>query len=245
MDYPDSFASSRPPWTRWREVYQKRRAGASAPQDEISAGQDGLSLGKDADRGRSCVAGLCGAGYDMLAWRHRRGKCAAPDRLANWRTVDKPPKPGAGRHFPDLADDSLLKGTCDEMELRPILGLHEGERGPALLDRLSVGPSPMDTAKLRRTTALDRPSLLSLGAVGRGGKPCLLADDTLSHAFGLFKPRTCATRIKLAHYAPRNRRGGLCPHDALVSEAACLVSAPDADDEFRIPRDRPCVAVRA
>ena len=195
MDYPDSFASSRPPWTRWREVYQKRRADASAPQDEISAGQDGFSLGKDADRGRSCVAGLCGAGYDMLAWRHRRGKCAAPDRLANWRTVDKPPKPGAGRHFPDLADDSLLKGTCNEMELRTVFGLYERECGMALFYQLSVRPSPMDTAKPRRTAALDRPSLLRLGAVRRSGKPSLLADDTLHHAIGLFKPGACAARI--------------------------------------------------
>ena len=245
MDYPDSFASSRPPWTRWREVYQKRRAGASAPQDEISAGQDGFSLGKDADRGRSCVAGLCGTGYDMLAWRHRRGKCAAPDRLANWRTVDKPPKPGAGRHFPDLADDSLLNGTCDEMELRAVLGLHERERGMALFYQLSVWPSPMDTAKLRRTAAPDRPPLLRLGAVGRGAKPRLPADDALRHAIRLVEPGTRAARIELSHDAPRDRRGGLRPYDALVAEAARLVPAPDTDDELGIPRDRPCVAVGA
>ncbi len=47
MDYPDSFASSRPPWARWREVYQKRRAGASANLKIIKNQEDTLAAAEE------------------------------------------------------------------------------------------------------------------------------------------------------------------------------------------------------
>ena len=80
---------------------------------------------------KNCDANGCGfarfggASYDVFSWRHFCGKCAAPDSLAYGCSVNKPPEPGVGRNFADLADYALLKRTGDEMELCAVFGLYE------------------------------------------------------------------------------------------------------------------------
>ena len=94
----------------------------------------GPSIGEDGYGNGSGVAGFGGASYDVLPWRHLRGKCAAPDSLAYGSCVNEPPKPSIGRHFSDLADYALLKRSGDKMELRAVLGLYERKSWAALFD---------------------------------------------------------------------------------------------------------------